>query len=287
MATAQAPTVGFVTTCRGRLHHLQQTIPLIVAEQPDEIIVVDHDCPQGTGDWLEKNYPKVIVARVRDGAPFNVARARNIGIRLSTSDVLCVIDADILVRPGFAAWIRRHARGARFFRQAPLEGKRALQTWGTMVCPRPRLLEVGLYDEAFDGWGGEDDDLYWRLKVAGTSEESFPFEAIQAISHDEAERFAEYREKERDTHLVMNRLYLQAKRALHGFVQPRGDLPLDMRKQIRAEVKRALLNPKDGRARLKLRLPDKRRLLKNYAVERCLTLELNVDSEGFRSAPRS
>lgn len=57
MTKAQAPTVGFVTTCRGRLHHLQQTIPRIVAEQPDEIIVVDHDCPQGTGDWLEKNYP--------------------------------------------------------------------------------------------------------------------------------------------------------------------------------------------------------------------------------------
>lgn len=283
MTSTQAPTIGFVTTCRGRLHHLQQTIPRIVAEQPDEIIVVDHDCPQGTGDWLEKNYPNVIVARVRDGAPFNLARARNVGIRLSAADILCVIDADILVQPGFVAWIRRHARGARFLRQAPQQGKRALQTWGTMVCPRRRLLHVGLYDEAFDGWGGEDDDIYWRLKAAGTSEESFPFEAISAISHDEAERFAEYREKERDTHLVINRLYRQAKETLYGFLQPEGDLPLEMRKQIRAEVKRALLNLKDGRASLKFRLPDRRRLLKSYAVERCLTLELNVDSAGFRA----
>jgi hypothetical protein len=56
-----------------------------------------------------------------------------------------------------------------------------------------------------------------------------------------------------------------------------------MRRQIRAEVKRALLNLKDGRASLKFRLPDRRRLLKSYAVDRCLTLELSVDSAGFRA----
>lgn len=279
MAQSWVPSVGFLTTCKGRLHHLKQTMPRIVAEQPDEIIVVDHDCPQNTGDWLEENYPSVIVARVRDGAPFKVARARNIGIRLSKSDILCVIDADILVQPGFVAWIRENAHPHVFFRHALEQGRRDAQTWGTVICPRLKLLKIGLYDEAFDGWGGEDDDLYYRLKITGTAEEHFPFEYARAISHDENERFAQYAEKTRGTHLLLNRLYREAKRTLLGFTRAEDDLPLELRQKLRKEVRRAVNSLKNGQASMTIKLPDKRPVLQQVNLERQLTLELKVTIE--------
>jgi hypothetical protein len=44
--------VAFITTCKGGLHPIQETLPLIAAGSPAEIVVVDYGCPQGMGDWL-------------------------------------------------------------------------------------------------------------------------------------------------------------------------------------------------------------------------------------------
>ena len=77
--------IAFITTCKGRLKHIQQTLPTMVAENPYEIILVDYGCPQGTGDWAESNYPSVKVVRVNDDPGFCAARARNIGAGHSTA----------------------------------------------------------------------------------------------------------------------------------------------------------------------------------------------------------
>jgi len=66
---------AFVTTCKGRLHHLQQTLPLIAAQAPDEIVVVDYGCPQNSGDWVEAHFPGVKVVRTTDDPGFCLPRA--------------------------------------------------------------------------------------------------------------------------------------------------------------------------------------------------------------------
>jgi hypothetical protein len=71
--------VAFITTSKGWLHHIRQTLPLIVAQSPAEIVVVDYACPEQTGDWVEARYGSVKVLRVSDDPGFCVSRARNIG----------------------------------------------------------------------------------------------------------------------------------------------------------------------------------------------------------------
>lgn len=56
-------TIAFITTCKDRLQHLKETLPLLVADKPTEIVVVDYDCPANSGDWVEANYPDVKVVR--------------------------------------------------------------------------------------------------------------------------------------------------------------------------------------------------------------------------------
>jgi hypothetical protein len=34
--------IAFITTCKGRLKHIQRTLPALVAESPYEIILVDY-----------------------------------------------------------------------------------------------------------------------------------------------------------------------------------------------------------------------------------------------------
>ena len=221
---ARVPTVGFVTTCKGRLHHLKQTLPRIIADNPDEIIVVDYDCPQGAGPWVERHHPSAQVLSIRDGSPFNLSRARNAGIRVSRADVLCLIDADILIEPGFVTWMKRHAMQRVFFRHALNNGYRDPETWGTLVCPLKLLFEVGLYDEVFDGWGGEDTDICYRLKIAGSVESEFPLPLVKAISHGEHERMAWYKEKDKTLHLLANQLYSEAKKNSSFFCSAQGRL---------------------------------------------------------------
>ena len=275
-SNAQFPRIGFVTTCRGRLHHIQRTLPLIVAERPDEITVVDHDCPQGTGAWVESNYPDVKVLYIKDGAPFNVSRARNVGIRASAADVLCVIDADVLVAPGFVSWIRQKAGERTFFRQATDNGRRLTETWGTFVSPRLLLLEIGLFDEVFDGWGGEDNDIYYRLKAAGSIEKSFPLSFVTAISHGADQRFAPYQQKDKRFHLLVNDLYMAAKRILLAQVWPVKDVPLEVRQQVWREIKRSVI-ALDKQTVIRIRVNWEAGAPPPYRVDTTVTIEMKVD----------
>ena len=68
------PTIAFVTTCKGRLHHVRETLPLIAQQAPDEIIVVDYGCPDRVGDWVTANVPQARVVRVDDDPGFSLAR---------------------------------------------------------------------------------------------------------------------------------------------------------------------------------------------------------------------
>jgi glycosyltransferase involved in cell wall biosynthesis len=94
----QMKSIAFVTTSKGRLNHIKETLPLMAAQNPDEIIVVDYGCPDGTGDWVEANFPVVKVVRIDDDPGFCVSRARNRGAAKSACDLICFIDADIKLR---------------------------------------------------------------------------------------------------------------------------------------------------------------------------------------------
>lgn len=232
---------AFVTTCKGRLHHLQQTLPLIVAEAPDEIVVVDYGCPQGSGDWVEANYPQVKVVRVTDDDGFRLARARNLGAAACSAPWICFIDADIRVGSGFVAWMRANARQRHYYRQAPVAGERDFETYGTVLCPRRAFTSLGGYDELFTGWGGEDDDLYDRLLIAGLAMDHYPAEMAQAISHDDGERMAFHALKRKDVQQVLNTFYRNAKVQVMKFRNLRTELPLAVRRELRQAVESAVL----------------------------------------------
>lgn len=209
--SASASSVAFVTTCKNRLHHLQQTLPRMLDARPDEIIVVDYGCPQGAAAWVRENHPGVRVVEVNDDPGFCLARARNQGALTARSDWLFFVDADVRVGSQWMDWFRRNASGPAFYRAAPVAGTRDRETWGTVLCDRRSFQTIGGYDEAFRGWGGEDDDLYERLVLAGTGEREYPGHYVEAIRHDDRER-TQYA-KVRDTRLqhVIHRFYTEAK----------------------------------------------------------------------------
>ena len=187
-----------ITTCKGRLQHLKQSLPTMLAQSCQfnyEVIVVDYGCPQGTFDWLRTLDARSVVAvRVIDGVEwFNLARARNCGASLAQGKVFAFVDADIRLTCGWLADVTAPiAQG-----QVGLCEAGDTQGWdccGTCAVAARLYHRVRGYDEAFCGWGNDDCDFYERCQAyAGRAR--FNLGLLSPIRHQDDQRVAHYAEK--------------------------------------------------------------------------------------------
>ena len=229
----------YITTCKGRLHHLKQTLPRVVGQPGVSCVVVDYACPDNTTDWVLANFPQVRVVRVTGETGFSVTRARNLGAQAADAPWLAFFDADILWSPELATTVIPQLQPGHFYRAKPV----TLQTWGSVICHRQDFEALGGYDEAFAGWGGEDDDLLARLSMLGRIPAGFPAELINEIPHDDAARVRFHEIKDRAVQHRINMLYIHAKLDLMRLLG--GPLPLATRQGLFGEVRRIIRQAAD------------------------------------------
>ena len=94
------PKVSLVIATYDRIDLVPATIDSALAQtRPFDEIIVDDDCsPDGTHDWLKQNYPQVLALQTSgNGGP---VRARNLGAKMSTRDILVFFDDDDVMLPG-------------------------------------------------------------------------------------------------------------------------------------------------------------------------------------------
>ena len=170
----------FITTCKNRLAHLKETLPLMVKQSFSEVIVVDYGCEQGTSNWVAEAAPDAKVVRVLDDPRFSLARARNIGAMNAGGELLCFIDADMRLEMDLGKWAQENVQPGCFY----VSGQpKVFELCGFLICSRSMFEQAGGYDEAYRGWGGEDGDLLERLEMAGHVRSPLPEEALTAITH--------------------------------------------------------------------------------------------------------
>ena len=227
-------TLCYITTCKGRLEHLKQTLPRVVDQPGVSCVVVDYACPDNTTDWVTANFPQVTVVRVTGEAGFHLARARNLGAQAANTPWLAFFDADILWSPELAKTVIPQLRPGHFYRAQPV----TLQTWGSVICHRQDFEAVGGYDEAFTGWGGEDDDLLARLSMLGRLPAGFPASLVREIPHDDDARVRFYDIKDRAVQHRINMLYMQVKLDLIRLTG--GPVSLEIRRTLANEVQRVI-----------------------------------------------
>lgn len=172
--------LSLITTCKNRLPHLKQTLPVMLQQPRAEVIVVDYGCEQGTAAWVKEHHPQAKLVQINDDPVFCLARARNMGAKIASHETLCFIDADVFLNLEFARWLEFN-QVSNFFYLYP--DPKAVELVGFLIVAREHFFKVGGYDEAFTGWGGEDTDLYERLAMTGLSESPVPVDSITSISH--------------------------------------------------------------------------------------------------------
>lgn len=191
---AADPDVTFLIGHRGieRLPHLLATLRSIAGQRGAEVecVVVE----QSAVPEVDRNLPRwvrYLHTHVAADHPYNRAWAFNAGARLARSRVLIFHDNDMLVPASYAAEaLARIGEGWMFldlkrflFYLSSKETKRVLggnalrfdvpttivqnARGGSIAVMREAFVAIGEFDEAFVGWGGEDNDFWDRAEVAG------------------------------------------------------------------------------------------------------------------------
>ena len=191
------PSVSVLVTSFNQKAILQKLLPQLFAEEyPKElfdVVVIDAGSNDGTRDWLASlRNPNLRITL----QPYSSQRSltRNQGIRSSQADILIMLDGDHTIEKGFVLrHVRHHQerdcvvigqsefsphwRYRALLKYLNTRGARKLPTnqllpgryFLTRNCSMPRKLfeKIGLFDENFTGWGGEDLELGVRFEEAG------------------------------------------------------------------------------------------------------------------------
>lgn len=171
--------ISYITTCKGRLEHVRQTLPRVASQSGVEVIVVDYDCPDGTEGWIRQNCPQVKTVRISNVAGFHIASARNAGGRKATGKWLAFFDADVLLDENLFATVLPLLKEGCFYRFSPL----TTQNWGSVFLEKTAYERAGGYDTCFQGWGVEDDDLYSTLQFLGYKQRKLNAQLVSEIPH--------------------------------------------------------------------------------------------------------
>ena len=190
--------ISFITSCKGRLHHLKQSLPTWVSQNGFEIevIVVDYDDPDNSFDYVS-NLGNPIVKAVKahdESGFFNLSKARNIGAlnTSDSSDIFFFIDADALLTS--ENFLKDHIGDV-------LVGGSFLNGWaygdGTGCCLiwKELFMRAKGYNENVSGWGFDDIDFYFRVEQMGFHQKPFIC-CIETIKHSDEERVAHYLNKD-------------------------------------------------------------------------------------------
>ena len=234
------PLISIIVTCKNRLAHLQQTLPYLVTQSHSELIVVNYGCTENTSEWIYENYPSVKVIEVNDDPIFNLTRARNIGAKNARGKILLLTDADVYIKNDLGSWIYENAKEGDFL-IAPKDSSTSVS--GTVICSKSDFMKIGGYDEAFQGWGWEDLDLYIRFAQNGIEEKNFSGEYLSAIEHADKERqilVEQGGHGSKTIAMTIGRVYTSFKKDI--YTNTGQELDLETRKELMEKIKIAVYN---------------------------------------------
>lgn len=273
MTNRPAPRYSIVTTCKDRLDDLRQTLPRFVAQPDAEVIVVDYDCPQGTAEFVRREYPLVKVVAVTGRPMFNAPDARNRGVAAATGEVLVFLDADIVVAPDF---LRRTAfpGNGREFGVFPPDSTNSLR--GSCFVRRQDFDAVGGYDDLLTGYEGEDLDLYMRLRLLGVRRVVLEAAAVEQVIEQSTEERLRYRPKDDlRRQFLRGQLYQLAKESL---MRATGQVKLDrtarqhLMARVAPQVGALFTGEKDFELTMNIPDPYQRGLLHDWEFSTAITV---------------
>lgn len=198
---------SIVTTCKGRLDHLRRTLPRFLSQPDAEVIVVDYACPDNTAALIAREFPRCRVVVAGDVQGFNLAHARNLGAEAARGEWLVFIDADVVMAEDFVPRLEKFLTVGEFYGFPSVSPERH-GIYGSCVIRRSDFQSVQGYDAAMQGYGGEDEELYARMRLIRAKRVALPEDLIErVIQHGDVERTVFHDRKAIADNLRINAAY--------------------------------------------------------------------------------
>ena len=179
--------ISFCTTCMGRAHHLKDTLPQNIRDNPVsddldvEFVVLNYNSGDDLHEWMMSDAKMqehiesglVRYGRTTDPEFFHMSHAKNMAHRMATGDVVCNLDADNYAGEHFAAYLKHVFEKDSEVVLNPSHRVSKLFSpddrgfFGRVATSRENFMKLHGYDESFSGWGGEDTDFMQRAKGMG------------------------------------------------------------------------------------------------------------------------
>ncbi len=209
----KTPTI--VITVKNRLEHFLKTFPFNVTQVGIDyrLVYVDYDSEDNFSEHLIKeienkkdifsrNLLEIRLVKLNKKARYDIRRAKNLGAYYASrySSILLISDADTMLGMDYTKkWCSYITPGETFvtnriqesMAQLPRRIKQEVN-YGNIIVATQDFDSVLGYDETNVGWGGDDDDLFHRLKLAGLREinpYSFDDASQYSIMHSDELRF--------------------------------------------------------------------------------------------------
>jgi hypothetical protein len=218
--------ISYCTTCKGRAHHVQETLIANLAAEADndnvEFVLLDYESNDGLEQWVRERLSaeiergRVVYARHAPAPHFKMAHAKNMSHRLASGDILVNVDGDNIIAHDFSRWIRtcfergenkvacpRNLTVTGYILQRVLNKHLGLPRpidglCGRIAVARATFYEIGGYDEKFVGWGSDDFDFMLRARDAGATLVPIPAASWgSTIAHDKLSRLENFSAQER------------------------------------------------------------------------------------------
>lgn len=167
--------ISFCTTCMGRLFHLKQTLPINLFNTEGcsrEFVILDYNSRDGLQDWMKTLTPWIksgVVKYYQTKIPQNfcAAHAKNIAHKQATGDIVCNLDADNFILPGFCEYLNElFSRPKVLFYSGSRDSVGQQGCCGKIAVLKEHFLNVNGYDEDQKlGWGWDDVSFRYRTKM--------------------------------------------------------------------------------------------------------------------------
>ena len=174
--------VSFCTTCMDRLCHLKQVYLKSLENTAGcnvEFILLNYNSKDNLDEWVVDNLSDPIKNRIvkyyktTEPVYFVASHAKNIAYKLATGDLICNLDADNLVLPGFYEFIVNEFvnNPEIILTSDSLDVNGHHGCCGKIVCKKEDFYSVNGYDEnIYLGWGMDDTNFQTRCRLQNNLE---------------------------------------------------------------------------------------------------------------------
>ena len=199
------PTI--VVTVKNRLEHFLKTFSFNVSQIGIDykILYVDYDSEDDfvkslyneikyKNDIFSPNLKQIKLVRLTKKEKYDIRRAKNLGALYAVEDssILAINDANTMLGMNYLnKWCKLTVESKTFVTNRIQESRAAypkrmnpIVNYGNIVVSASDIKKVNAYDENNGSkWGGDDDDLFHRLKLLGLRE-------INPYSIEDAEQYS-------------------------------------------------------------------------------------------------